>query len=243
MAPSVLMAPNAAPHKGGSVVMAPSVQTPNAPPMITAPSAPAPTAPPVTSARTPAARPGAPMVAQQAPPDPAADPAIERYLRWLHYVEEQRDQLHQAGVNESMAQMQQFFSVLLNPDDPSFDQKMAQYAQPQAQYLKTLRAQNIFWTNFKRTKPPVPEACRYLDNYYEQAGVAELQMSAGMLDAFNRKDYGRVQSLASNGPRPITDNLKKADRELEKVLDVCRKPRWYIDTGGGQGGIGGLLGL
>lgn len=245
MAPAVTMGPDRSPT-GPSVTSVQSVPVPAAPPVTMAPSSPAKPQAPVTG--TPSARPRpAPSVTGTPQPQANNDPVFDKYLQWLQFVEGERQKMDAVKGTMEQQEIKEFYDLVLqmgSDTSPEADRKMMAYPQQKmAQFAEIQRRQQIFWNNMLRTKPPVPEDCKFLDYYYTTAAKLSIQTAQQLQGALTSGNYGAIQVLSKNSA-VINANLKRANAELEKVRDVRRLPfTWAIQESGGGGGMGLGLGL
>jgi hypothetical protein len=245
MAPSVVMGPGSSAPNAPSVVQAPGVQTPSAPSVVYQPPTKGPGGAPVQGA--PRSQPKPAPAVTGAPPVPQGRDSVDDYLRWLRWVEGQRQLVTARAASESAARYREFMDLLLGmaSDDPSVDQRMMQMPQEAMRSFGAVQqAQVNFWIQMNNTnKPPVPADCRYLDNYYLSAGKIAIQMGRDLQVAMQRGDIGLIKRAASNQAL-VERNLSKANDELNKIRDVRRLPDdWMIQSGAGTSGSMPSIGI
>lgn len=176
-------------------------------------------------------------------PAPRDNRDFDAYLRWLRYVENERQGLRAQGETESFRLIEAFYQNALNMADPDavdgqFDRHL------QVTLNNTVRAIQLFRNNVLRTKPRVPVDCQQLDRYYMDALRQEGDTTAGLFHAMATKDIGRIKMLGRQGVAGIDRNLRNANRELEKVYrgrDL--NPDFAIEAGGNSSLLGGMMGL
>jgi hypothetical protein len=232
MAPSVLASGATNPRGGSGVTTVQGVPTPNGPAVV--------------SAAPPAQQPGAPVTAAR-PPAPPDNSDFDRYLRWLQYVEQERERLRAMGETESFRMIDGFYQTMFSLADP--DSNDAQVQQQFNQNLqgslqRSLQTIRAFRQNVMKTKPPVPPDCGALDRYYMAAVDEESQQTVALMDALGRKDIGQVKAIGKAGVRNIDRNLGMANKELEKAYrGRGLNQQFTIDTGSGSSMLGGMIGL
>jgi hypothetical protein len=247
LAPPVTGAGGGGPPRGPMVTS--SKNNPDAPgyPVVGGQGTPRPNAPPVTGGQgsTPPVR--QPVTGGGAPPAPRDNSDFDRYLRWLQFVENERNNLRAQGETESFHVIDSFYQAMLGLADPDTNdaQLQAQMDQNLRNSLqRTVAAINNFGRNITRSKPAVPSDCRALDSYYMAAVRLEAEQTAVLLDALARKDIGRIRAVGSRTVASIDTNLGAANRQLEEVYrQRGLNPQFRIQTGGNSSMLGGLVGL
>lgn len=243
MAPSIMMGEGGKPGGAPSVVQAPTGPATPAMPVQSAPAqTPKPSAPIQSAPRQRA--PSSPPVVSAPPQLPPTANAIDRYLAWLQYAEAQRaklsEQANMMQAQEYAAFMDLLFKQASGDVSAEDDRRLMQLPQEQLRkFYQIAEVQATYWQSWLRSKPPVPEDCRYLDKYYTDAGLIAMDTAAQLKLALARNNLGAVQTAARRQGL-IDQNLRKAQQELAKVRDVRRLPiHWDIQVGGG-GGISGF---
>jgi hypothetical protein len=239
-APSVMMAPGSTAPGAPSVTQVTGVQTPTAPAVIAAPNQPAPAAPPVTAAPyKPVPKPAAPVVVDNSD--------LDKYIRWLEYVEQERQSLRALGEAEVFRMVTGIYDAMMGLADPDNTDAMIQgrmSQNTQVRINRTVLAIRAFRSNVLRTKPPVPTDCKALDQYYMAAMEEEGTKTLQILDAFQRQDLARLNMLRQTATRTIDRNLGQANLRLEQVFrGRGLNQQFRIETGNNSSMLGGLMGM
>lgn len=236
-------------NTGSSVTAVPNIATPTAPPLTMTPNATPPRGQRVDAAPNRPAPRGNPVTAAPQPQAPNNDAVFDRYLKWLEFVEGERQKMSAIQANMQQAQIKEFYDMIFAMSDPNAGPEVDQRAmrmpqQKMAEFAEVQRRVGIFWQNILRTKPPVPEDCKFLDGFYTEAARQCIIAAQEMQVALPRMDMGSIKSAGAR-MNVVNANLKRANQELEKVRDVRRLPfTWSINQeGGGGGGMGGLGGM
>jgi len=235
MAPGITMGPGTGSPGSPSVTMAPTVPLPPGPSPVMAPQ-PAPTpAPSVAQGQQPA------------PPQPRDNSDLDRYLRWMQYVENERRGLRSIGETQSFALMEGYLNTLLSLADPDANETVAAQQMEQRManmFRQTLVAINQFQQNIQRTRPPVPSDCKALDNLYLSASLREAQATAQLVQAMSRRDIGTIKTIGRSAVADINSKLGQANLELERVYKGRGLNQLFkIDAGGGSSMLDGISGL
>jgi hypothetical protein len=240
LAPSVVMAPGSTAPGAPSVTNATGVQTPTAPPVLAAPNQPAPAAPSVAQApNRPLPKPDAPAVVDNSD--------LDRYIRWLQFVETERQGLRAMGETESFRMIDSFYQTAMGLADPDSNDAMIQRQfdqNIQVTLNRAVTATRMFRQNIMRTKPAVPSDCKALDQYYMAAMEEEGMQTVQLLDALVRKDIGRIKQIGRTATGRIDRNLGMANMRLEQAYrGRGLNQQFRIETGGNASMLGGLMGM
>ena len=240
MAPNVMMAPGSAAPTGSSVTQVTGVQTPTAPAVIAAPNQPIPAGPSAVAApNRPTPKPEAPAVVDNSD--------LDRYIRWLQYVEQERQGLRAMGETESFRMIDGFYQAALGLADPDSNDAVIQQQFNQNLMVtlnRAVAASRMFRTNIMRTKPAVPSDCKALDQYYMAAMDEESTQTVALLDALVRKDIGRIKQIGRTAAGRIDKNLGMANLRLEQTYrGRGLNQQFRIETGGNSSMLGGLMGM
>ena len=221
-----------------SSVLMSGLENPSTPAVVQAPRT-QPKAPPITQAPNPT-KPAAPVVQAPAPVD---NSSFERYLNWLRFAEQEREKLTiQAGARQQQ-EIKEFYDLILQmggDPGPEVDQKMIAYPDKQMKaFQDVVNSQAVFWQNIIRTKPAVPEDCKYLDFYYTEAGRISVALAEEAGRAAQARNMSGLQAALRKNAL-VDSNLKKANSELDKIKSVRRlRDDWMIS--GLSGGGGGMM--
>ena len=236
MAPSILMSPGSRAPSSPSVVQSPGVSIPEAPS--------------ITQGMAPQAPDGPSMAAAPTAPPAPDNSDLDRYIRWLQYVERERADLRAQGETQIFSMIPDLLGgnvAAIFGDDPDVateQQRMAQMQQSQINKVNQIvRAMQLFAQNIRKTKPPVPTDCKALDTFYMGAMDEEARQTVVTLDAFSKHDIGRLRQVMRTGVGGIDAKLGSANLELQRVFKGRGLNQVFtIETGRSSSVFGGLVG-
>jgi hypothetical protein len=192
---------------------------------------------------------GAPVMGANPPPPVPDNSDFDRYIRWLQFVENERKGLRAQGETEIFNMLPSLLggdlaAILGDPDNVNEEESFARMQQNQVNKVNQIaRAMQLFAQNIRRTKPPVPADCKALDAYYMSAMDEEARQTVVSLDAFARKDVGKLKQVMRQGVGGIDTQLGLANKELEKAYRGRGLNQLFtISTGGTSSVLGGLVG-
>ena len=228
-------------------------------PLMAMPMPPQPGAPLTRGVGSPMPR--GPSALQNQPPAPQAprdNSDLERYLAWLRFVENAREELRTEGAaqgSEMMVGALQYLYGGMATDEGDQLQRMQQGLVMKTR--ETVIAMRRFAANIERSKPAVPLDCRDLDQTYLSALRAEIELTPVLTQTIGSALSGNAANSMGQLTR-IMARAKQIDRVLgdanRKLQTVFRgrglESRFEIESKssnssllGGAGGIPGFPGL
>lgn len=252
MAPNVMMAPGSQAPTAPSVTQAPSVQAPTAPSVTAAPAQPQTPAAPVTRAPAQQPRPAAPA------PAPVVDNRqFDRYIQWLQFVEDKRQEFRNVAAGDLPNFVSQIYSIGMNSENPERDLEIMVNQYNRNILVSTRMFQNSLRNSRVQWRLTVPPDCVELDRNYMEAVTLEAE-STGMImqslgEAMRMKNIGMAKTTGERFKRMIYPRLKVANRELDRVyrarnydpdtnIHIDDKPLMG-DSNNNLGGMGSMLGI
>lgn len=128
------------------------------------------------------------MLAAAAIPAQSAEPALERYCAWLHFVDDQRVALAESTTSASRME--------------------GDAAERRKRIERARKGLNVFVGNLRRTMPPIPDSCLELDRlYFAALKQGQANVEAAVRYGLNYRDYSKDQR--------VMDGIKGEKRGLE----------------------------
>jgi hypothetical protein len=229
-----------------SLIMAPGSRVPTAGAPVTAQErAPLPAGPNPIAGMSPPLPVGPGVHGSQPPPPPVDNQDLDRYVRWLQYVEQERANLRAQAETESFRLFGSFYDSIIGLSDPFANEAGAEQQIQQGlqqAFVRTADAIQKFRQNIVRSKPPVPHDCQAVDRFYMRAMDVEGQQTLALFNALGNRDIGQVRAIGSSSVAEIDQNLTRADQELQKVFHGRRlNPQFKIQTGPSM--LSGMIGM
>lgn len=243
--PGVTSASSQPPVPGMPSTAAPWQAPPKAPPLTAAPTRPAPAAPPAVAAQAPA---------PQQPPD---NRDLDNYLRWLRFVENQRQLLRGQYMVKmttlGVAPIEAMLGVIDNENaDPQqlLNQRMSGEAREIAAAMVAFR-QNIIRS---RRGLRVPADCQYIDDNYmgavaNEAALVGPALQCVMFAGSNpQRAMAQLTMIKTQAKNEIYPKLRAADLRMQQVYQArnydpalqIRLDATSLDQGVGGLGLPGL---